>query len=228
MFTVYLITNIKNGKAYVGHTCNLRRRWYQHIWHLKAGKHHSLHLQNAFDRYGEDNFKLSVLLVVNSLEYALEFEQLCLDGWKLSDPDLGYNSNPKSSSTFGSRRSEQFKSRQRDIFLGREVTWGDKISKTLTGKKQSQETIKKRVKKTRGLKRSPETIKRLKKSLTTTDPVTAFGKTQSLKDWSEETGIPYSCLYKRIKRGWSPEETLSETKSVRGKRRDLQRQKNER
>ena len=35
------------------------------------------------------------------------------------------------------------------------------------------------------------------------------GKTQTLTQWAEETGIPYSCLQKRIKYGWSVERILT-------------------
>ncbi len=44
--------------------------------------------------------------------------------------------------------------------------------------------------------------------------VTAFGRTLTLSQWSEETGMPYDALKMRLRRGWSPEEAL--TKPMRG------------
>jgi hypothetical protein len=38
--------------------------------------------------------------------------------------------------------------------------------------------------------------------------VTAFGKTQSLAAWAEETGIDRRTLWKRITEGWKPEDAL--------------------
>lgn len=39
--------------------------------------------------------------------------------------------------------------------------------------------------------------------------VTAFGKSQPLKVWADETGIPYGRLHTRISRGWKPELALT-------------------
>ena len=39
--------------------------------------------------------------------------------------------------------------------------------------------------------------------------VTFNGRTQTLMDWSRETGIPHSTLWKRLKEGWTEEEALT-------------------
>lgn len=33
---IYEITNLINGKRYVGSAVNMYRRWYAHRWHLEA------------------------------------------------------------------------------------------------------------------------------------------------------------------------------------------------
>lgn len=38
--------------------------------------------------------------------------------------------------------------------------------------------------------------------------ITAFGKTQCIAAWAEETGIPSPTIRKRLKLGWPPEEAL--------------------
>lgn len=48
---VYTITS-PSGKVYVGSAVSFRRRWAQHINHLRAGKHHNRMLQRAHDKYG--------------------------------------------------------------------------------------------------------------------------------------------------------------------------------
>lgn len=40
--------------------------------------------------------------------------------------------------------------------------------------------------------------------------VTAFGKTQTVAQWSRETGISDKVIYKRLVRGWSPERAVAE------------------
>ena len=47
--------------------------------------------------------------------------------------------------------------------------------------------------------------------------VTAFGKTQTIKEWADETGIKYDTIERRINQyGYTPEEAL--TKKKRGKK----------
>ena len=58
---VYQIVNKINHKVYVGSTNDISSRWSQHKSMLKKGSHHSLYLQRAFRKYGEDAFKLEVL-----------------------------------------------------------------------------------------------------------------------------------------------------------------------
>lgn len=40
--------------------------------------------------------------------------------------------------------------------------------------------------------------------------LTLNGKTQNMMQWSEETGIPYTSIIMRLRRGWSHERTLTE------------------
>jgi len=56
MAYIYKITNLVNGKSYIGQTIKkLEERWQQHISILEAGQGSSK-LQYAFDKYGKDNF----------------------------------------------------------------------------------------------------------------------------------------------------------------------------
>jgi len=59
---VYLIECTANGKFYVGSSKNLRHRLKEHINTLNKQKHHNPHLQCAWNRYGADAFKFSVLM----------------------------------------------------------------------------------------------------------------------------------------------------------------------
>lgn len=53
---IYYIINAQNGKRYVGQTFNFERRKSQHLNELRKKTHHSHKLQNAYNKYGEDNF----------------------------------------------------------------------------------------------------------------------------------------------------------------------------
>src|SRR5438034_7725245 len=58
---IYLITCIRNGKRYVGKDSDLPKRWRDHKRDLLSGKHWNLHLQRAWDLYGEDAFIYCIL-----------------------------------------------------------------------------------------------------------------------------------------------------------------------
>lgn len=39
--------------------------------------------------------------------------------------------------------------------------------------------------------------------------ITAFGRTLTMAEWAEETGLNYNTLWSRLRRGWHPEEMLT-------------------
>ena len=55
---IYRILNTINNKFYIGSSVNLRKRLYEHRRLLRLGKHENYHLQNAFTKYGEENFQV--------------------------------------------------------------------------------------------------------------------------------------------------------------------------
>lgn len=58
---IYEIQNMRNGKRYIGQSKNLYRRQCSHLTKLKQGIHPNKHLQNAWNKYGEDAFQFHVL-----------------------------------------------------------------------------------------------------------------------------------------------------------------------
>ncbi|MFR4451612.1 MAG: GIY-YIG nuclease family protein [Ruminococcus sp.] len=58
---IYAIQNIVNNKYYVGQTKDFDQRWRQHSSRLLANKHENYHLQNAWNKYGADNFVFSII-----------------------------------------------------------------------------------------------------------------------------------------------------------------------
>lgn len=58
---VYAIVNLINNKKYVGSTSNFRKRYREHYSQLLQEKHVNFHLQNAFNKYGENNFEFWIL-----------------------------------------------------------------------------------------------------------------------------------------------------------------------
>lgn len=76
---VYKIINLKNNKFYIGSSNNLHKRFIHHKNSLLKNKHHNKYLQNAWNKYGEENFKFEIV------EYCynnFEKEQYYLDSLK--------------------------------------------------------------------------------------------------------------------------------------------------
>lgn len=58
---IYQIRNTINGHCYIGSAVNIRERWYGHTSKLNRNKHPNPHLQSAWNKYGADAFKFTIL-----------------------------------------------------------------------------------------------------------------------------------------------------------------------
>lgn len=61
MIGIYKIENLVNRKIYIGQSVNIPQRWAEHKANLRNNKHENKHLQNAWNKYHEENFDFSVL-----------------------------------------------------------------------------------------------------------------------------------------------------------------------
>lgn len=112
---VYCFKNKINNKIYIGSAKNLRKRFVQHISNLRLNKHHSIHFQNAWNKYKEENFEYNVIELVEDISILLVREQYYLDTLLFAQEyinkqstkflELGYNINPIASNRLGSKQS---------------------------------------------------------------------------------------------------------------------------
>lgn len=65
---IYCIKNLINGLIYIGSTYNFHRRKIQHFNSLRNKTHKNRKLQNAYNKYGEENFNFSILEYCNISE----------------------------------------------------------------------------------------------------------------------------------------------------------------
>ncbi|MDD2470089.1 MAG: GIY-YIG nuclease family protein [Bacilli bacterium] len=100
---VYQIKNLVNGKMYIGSSIDINSRWKEHIRDLNNNKHHSLHLQRAWNKYGESSFEFNVLEECNE-DTTLEREQYYLDKLESFKRDNGYNVSKSSSAPMMGRK----------------------------------------------------------------------------------------------------------------------------
>lgn len=77
---VYAIVNVLNAHRYIGSTNNFKRRLIRHRCELRGGKHHSIPLQRAYNKYGEDKFEIWILETCDNVKDTILFlEQKYLD-----------------------------------------------------------------------------------------------------------------------------------------------------
>ena len=56
---IYKITNLKNGKFYIGSSLSFESRKKRHLNSLRNKTHHNIYLTRAFEKYGEESFEFS-------------------------------------------------------------------------------------------------------------------------------------------------------------------------
>jgi len=136
---VYQILNRINGKRYIGSTINIKRRWQGHLNRLRYGQHGNQHLQQAFDKHGENTFVFSVLEYTET-QMLVEREQHYLNVYL---PE--YNISPMAGSPLGVRHGAEVRRRMSKAHIGHPVSaeTRHKISDALTGRSLSLETCRK-------------------------------------------------------------------------------------
>lgn len=70
---IYLIRNIINNKCYIGSSYHTDKREKEHFGRLYNNKHHNIHLQNSYNKYGKDNFKFYVIEIVDEKDFNKNF-----------------------------------------------------------------------------------------------------------------------------------------------------------
>ena len=70
MIGIYKITNLVNGKVYIGQSTNIKRRWKDHkkdaFW--RSGPDYDYPLYRAMRKYGLDNFSFEIIEECNKNE----------------------------------------------------------------------------------------------------------------------------------------------------------------
>jgi len=147
---IYKIINVVNNKFYVGSAVDLKRRKTRHFSELRTSKHNNRYLQAAWNKYGEQAF---VFVVVEDLPKGADLlaaenvwlnehvgKEYCYNiGINATAPMLGMSG--ELSPTWGYKHTPEAIA---------------KIAETSLGRKQSAETIEKKIAYMRGKPKSAE------------------------------------------------------------------------
>jgi len=165
---IYKITNLVNGKVYIGQTYQLLRERITDYKRLKCNDH----LKNAIIKYGFDNFKFEVIYETNEINELNQKEIFYIKEYNSTDRNIGYNID------LGGRNkivSDETKQKMSQIGLGRKQT-KEHIDKRITrgeeakkyGRTKTEEDKKylseNSSKFWEGKKRDEETINKIKES----------------------------------------------------------------
>lgn len=132
---IYQIVNKINGKIYYGSSSHILHRFSQHKHQLNKNIHINLHLQSAWNVYGNDSFEFNICENVD-IEKLKTIEQLYLDKCK-SNPEIYYNMSYDASAT--GRGMKKSKETIKKISISKtgikpSIETREKTSKSLKGK----------------------------------------------------------------------------------------------
>lgn len=137
---IYLITNIIENKNYVGRSVNCFERFSKHKSLLRKNIHHNQHLQNSWNKYGNENFIFEIIDECY-IEYLPSLENWWCNMLNVHDREYGYNIEPTGS--FGRIcASNETKEKIRISNTGKKCSEETKLilREINTGKKCSEET----------------------------------------------------------------------------------------
>lgn len=132
-FGIYRITNLVNGKTYIGKTgVSFGDRWDCHKAQLNGGYHDNPHLQKAWNKYGAKSFEFAVVEAVDDVSVLNDLERKYIKEYRSIGECYNILDGGDGGSLLGSHLSEDAR---------RKI--GEKNRINMTGRKASEETKKK-------------------------------------------------------------------------------------
>lgn len=101
---IYKITNVSNGKLYIGSATHYRIRKERHKTKLRGDRHENGKLQNAWNKYGEDMFEFEIIEECEK-DKLIEREQYWMD--ELEVVKNGYNICKYARNTLGRKNTKK-------------------------------------------------------------------------------------------------------------------------
>ena len=119
-YVVYQIRNLVNSKVYVGSAVDFRNRISVHKQRLNSNANHNIHLQNAWNKYGELNFVFEILEYCDDALSLIASEQYWINFKNACDKRLAYNIRPTAGySPLGTKHSNETKAKMSETRKGK-------------------------------------------------------------------------------------------------------------
>ncbi len=134
---IYKISNLINNKFYIGSAIDYNRRLREHKSMLRLNKHSCKHLQNAYNKYGIDNFKFEIIEQVEDKTKLIEREQYYIDTLK---PE--YNKNLIAGNSLGLKHTEESKRKISESRINNKWCVGRKLSEETRSKIGDKQKVK--------------------------------------------------------------------------------------
>lgn len=129
-FGIYRITNKVNGNTYIGKTgMNFGDRLDCHRAQLNGGYHDNPHLQNAWKKYGQENFEFCVVEAVNDVALLNDLEKKYISEYRANGKCYNILDGGDGGFLLGTHLSEETK-----------LKIGEKNRVNMTGRKLSDDT----------------------------------------------------------------------------------------
>jgi len=133
---IYRITNLTNGKIYIGQTTKtLKRRWKGHCRSAASNSKKKTAIHGAIAKYGVDNFKIEEIHIASSIEELNILEELYIEKEQSLTPN-GYNLK---SGGFNNLYSDESKQKMSDAKMGTKLPQETKDKMSNTHKKRFQD-----------------------------------------------------------------------------------------
>jgi group I intron endonuclease len=143
---IYCIENIKNNKRYIGQSIDVNLRLSNHKSALRHNRHRNIHLQDAWNKYGEENFNFYI--ICECTEEELDDKECCyILEFNCMNPSYGYNF--ESGGNKNKHPSDSSRQKMSESHIGLQAgennpSWG--IPKSAETKKKISDTQKERFK----------------------------------------------------------------------------------
>lgn len=158
-YTLYLATNVFNGKQYVG----MSKEFHKRLIHHKCARSNSAFHQ-AIREYGFDNFVFSHIADAFDLQAAGDLERMLIQQHNTLSPN-GYNLTVGGQvGPLGLKHTAEAKKKIGQANFNRPLELQEKFKYARLGATQSQDTRDKISKASKGRKHTPEAIAKIKAS----------------------------------------------------------------